>query len=67
LAPIIPKMKESVPIMDITIRGSQNIGKIVTIILDIINVQTSKIVESISIGKRKSILIQRMMNQFYLE
>lgn len=60
LAPIIPKMKESVPTIDITIRGSQNIGKIVTIILDIINVQTSKIVESIIIGSRNSIIIEIM-------
>lgn len=64
-APIIPKMKESVPIREIQIRGSQKGGNIVTIILDIRNVQASNIVDNIIIGKRKSITIQRIMKQFY--
>lgn len=58
-------MKESVPIREIQIRGSQKGGNIVTIILDIRNVQASNIVDNIIIGKRKSITIQRIMKQFY--
>ena len=50
MAPTIPIKKENVPTRETTVRIWENIGKIPSIILDIINVQVRSTTESIIIG-----------------
>lgn len=66
-APTIPIKNESVPNKEIIISPLVNIGKIPTIILDIIKVQVSKTAESIIIGSRNNINNQNYGTIQYLK